>query len=461
MNDATLVNELMKLIGAANVVTDDRAKQQYGSDLTQDYTSSPRMIVFPNNEKEVMAIVHWANTHQVALVPSGGRTGYSGGAVAANHEVVVSLDKMNRIVRFNAVDRQLTCEAGTTTKRIQAYATARGYYYPVDYAATDTCHIGGNIATNAGGVHVIRYGSTRQWIAGLKVVTGKGDLLVLNRGLLKNSAGYDLRHLFIGSEGTLGLITEATIQLTTAPKKSKIFFCSTNHKKHFIDILQALQQVVTLIAYEFIDEKSMDAVTSSSELENPFPTPHAYYLLVTYESDANTDQLALNTITTLQQKGEISKILVSHSEQEAHHFWQFRLRVSTSLAPDLPYKYDIAVLPSKIPDFMDDIDNLFDEVYPHLDIVWWGHVGDGNLHLNILKPPQQPKESFFRECHAASEKIYALIASYQGTISAEHGIGLLKKPFLKYARSQAEIDSMRAIKQIFDPNHIMNPGKLL
>jgi FAD/FMN-containing dehydrogenase len=453
--------ELVDLLGENNVLQDAESKLLYGKDRTQNYSPNPLAIIFPNSEADVIAIVKFANEHKISIVPSGGRTGYSGGAVAKDNELVVSFEKMNRIIDFNADDRQITCEAGVTTKTIQDIAIQHGLYYPIDYAVVDTCQIGGNIATNAGGIHVIRYGSTSKWVAGLRVITGKGELLELNHGLIKNSSGYDLRQLFIGSEGTLGFIVSATLQLTTPPKKANTIFLAVKGKHHLINILNVFREILSLIAFEFFDQISFDEVIAVDKTCSPFKNSAPYYVLIDYEIEEFKDQKIINAIEACFNKEYISDFIISKDEEEKKYFWSFRLGISTSLVKYSPYKYDIAVLPSKISVFMDDINALFQEIYSNLKTVWWGHVGDGNLHLNILRPENLTVAEFFTYCQKASIHVYKTIQKHKGTVSAEHGIGLLKKPFLSYSKSETEITYMRNIKKIFDPNNIMNRGKLI
>ena len=214
---ATILAALTKILVPKDIATDSDTLSNYGKDWTRVYQPNPLAIVFPRDTDQVQSLVKIANEQGFGLVPSGGRTGLSGGAMSTNQEVVVSFDKMNHIGEFNAVDRSVVCQAGVITEQLQEFAAQQGLFYPVDFASSGSSQIGGNIATNAGGIKVIRYGLTRDWVAGLKVVTGKGDILELNNGLVKNATGYDLRHLFIGSEGTLGFITEATIRLMRPP----------------------------------------------------------------------------------------------------------------------------------------------------------------------------------------------------------------------------------------------------
>lgn len=461
MLNTTLISKFKKIVGESSVLTDEKSKFIYGKDLTQHYTPNPLAIVFPKSERHVLEIVKLANSTMTKLVPSGGRTGYSGGAVAKDLEIVVSFEKMNRIINFNEKDKIITCEPGATTKAIQDFALQKNLFYPIDFAASKTCQIGGNIATNAGGINVIRYGLTRNWVCGLKVITGNGDKLELNYGLAKNACGYDLRHLFIGSEGTLGFITEASLKLETPPAKTKVMIFSVPDKNHFIDILNSFQSALKIIAFEFFSDLAIRCMISESNLAHPFQSPTAYYVLLEYESNKNDDALAKIIIKNLLDKKVITHKLISKNLDQAHLFWRFRKEISMSLTQYSPYKYDIAVLPSNISSFMQDIDSIFNKIYADLKIIWFGHVGDGNLHLNILKPPQLSKNQFFDYCNKMSNELYCIIHKYKGTASAEHGIGLLKKEFLHFTKNEIEIDYMRSIKKIFDKNNILNPGKII
>ena len=226
MTNPALIDELKTLVEPGKVLTDADSLNAYGKDWTKHFAPAPTAIVFPKTIEQVQAIVRWANQHKIALVPSGGRTGLSAAAVAANGEVVVAFDYMNQILAFNEYDRTVVCQPGVVTKQLQQYAEDQGLYYPVDFASSGSSQLGGNIGTNAGGIKVIKYGMTRNWVLGLKVVTGKGDILELNKDMIKNATGYDLRHLFIGAEGTLGIITEVTVRLYGIPEAISAAVCS-------------------------------------------------------------------------------------------------------------------------------------------------------------------------------------------------------------------------------------------
>lgn len=378
-----LILRLIEIVGEDAVLTDPSVLQTYGKDLTR-LPALPMAIVFPQKEQQVVGLVQLANECLLPLVPSGGRTGYSGGAVARIDEVVVSFERMNQIVSFNKEDRQLTCQAGITVKTIQELAREHGLFYPVDYAAIDLAQIGGTVSTNAGGINVIHYGSTRRWIAGLKVVTGKGDLLTLNAGLLKSTAGYDFRHLFIGAEGTLGLITEVIVQLTSPPNPSRTAFLTVPNQQNFIKILTLLRRALIITSFEFFDHASMQSVCQANHLISPFKKDAPFYVLFNYEASDIKDAEANEKLQECAKSNLISEYLWSQNDIDVTNFWRFRIGISRSLQVQCPYKYDISVLPSRISSLMEALDHFFSSSYPHLKTVSWGHVGDGNIHLNVL-----------------------------------------------------------------------------
>ena len=275
-----LLEKLAEIVGAGWVKTDADDLQNYGKDWTKAYSANPVAIVLPSDTQEVIALVQLANLHEIALVPSGGRTGLSGGAVASNEELVVAFDRMNKILGFNPADRQAICEPGVVTEQLQQYAEAEGLFYPVDFASSGSSQLGGNVSTNAGGIKVIRYGMTREWVKGMKVVTGGGELLDLNRGLNKNATGYDFRHLFTGAEGTLGFIVELTVALTNKPKDPIVLVLGVEKMELIMQVLQAFQGKLDLTAFEFFSEKALKHVIEEKQLQRPFDTESDFYALV-------------------------------------------------------------------------------------------------------------------------------------------------------------------------------------
>ena len=456
-----IIPQLIEIVGEGNVSTDDSDLNAYGRDWTRFYEPDPLAIVFVRSIDQVIALVNLARTEQVGLVPSGGRTGLSGGACATAGEIVVSFDKMNKILEFDAADSSVTMEPGVITADLQAFADQQGLHYPVDFASSGSSQIGGNIATNAGGIRVVRYGLTRDQVSGLKVVTGKGELLSLNKGLTKNATGYDLRHLFIGSEGTLGFIVEATLQLSKTPSSQTVVLLAVGEMADCLNILTTFRSTVELSAFEFFSQNALNHVLANSELTEPFREQSPYYVLLEFEQSAdNSLDQALSAFNYCTEKGWADDGIVASSDKQNAELWQYRERISESISPRTPYKTNVSVRISQVPKFLQQIDELVSRLYPRFEIVWFGHIGDGNLHLNILRPDEMAIDSFKSQCDTVSELLLELVEEFGGSISAEHGVGLLKKNQLHFTRSEQEIDAMRAIKAIFDPSGIMHPGKL-
>ncbi|MFT3929412.1 MAG: FAD-binding oxidoreductase [Spongiibacteraceae bacterium] len=459
--DTRLLAQLEAIVGADKVTTAPDDLQRFGRDWTKAYPPAPSAIVFPRSVEQVQALVKWANAERVALVPSGGRTGLSGGAVALNGEVVVAFDYMNKISDFNALDRTAVCGAGVVTEQLQQFAEEQGLYYPVDFASAGSSQIGGNISTNAGGIKVIRYGMTRDWVAGLKVVTGSGDILDLNRGLIKNNAGYDLRQLFIGAEGTLGFICEATMQFTRPPVDLTVLVLGVPEFKNIMDVLHTFQNKLDLTAFEFFSDKALEKVVAHQGLQKPFDTPAAFYALLEFEKlNDDVEAQAMELFEHCVEQGWVVDGVMSQSIEQLQNLWRLREDISETISRWTPYKNDIATVISKIPGFIDEVDAVVQHEYPDFEIIWFGHIGDGNLHLNILKPDNLPIAEFHERCHGVSKRVFDIVQRYHGSVSAEHGVGLLKKDYLQYGRSAVEIELMKSVKRVFDPNGIMNPGKI-
>ena len=442
------------------VKTDAGDLEAWGRDWTRNFEVAPSAVVFPATVDEVIAVTRLANERGLALVPSGGRTGLSGGAVASDGEVVVSFDRMNRILGFDSVDRIVRCQAGVVTAALQQYAAERGLFYPVDFASSGSSQIGGNIATNAGGIRVIRYGLTRDWIAGLKVVTGAGEVLDCNNGLVKNATGYDLRHLFIGAEGTLGFIVEADVRLLPPPPAQRVLVLGLSRAANLLRLLELAQRELTVSAFEFFSELALAKVIAHRRLKRPFAQPAPFYALIEFDADADAENAALDLFARSTELGWVSDGVMSQSDAQAGTLWALREGISESIAPLTPYKNDLSVRISEVPGFLEEIDRIVGERYPDFEVCWYGHIGDGNLHLNILKPDDLSIDEFYARCHRISPTLFEAVRARRGSISAEHGVGLLKRDFLEFSRSPEEIGLMRALKAVFDPNGVMNPGKL-
>lgn len=450
---------LEQIFSDKQIRRDAESLKEWGSDWTRGFDIAPSAVVFPQSNEQVVELVKFAMQERVSLVPSGGRTGLSGGAVATAGEVVVSFDKMNQILDFNAEDRVVTCQAGVITQTLQEFAAARDLFYPVDFASSGSSQVGGNVSTNAGGIKVIRYGLTRDWVAGMRVVTGTGALLNCNAGLVKNATGYDLRHLMIGAEGTLGLICEVDMHLTEPPPPQTVMVVGVPNVADLLNVLSAFAARVKLSAFEFFSDLALAKVQAHRDLPQPLAESVAFYALLEFDEAAL--DAASEAFEACMNAGWVVDGVISQSAQQAANLWQLREGISESIAPYTPYKNDLSVRIHEVPEFLAEVDQFVANSYPGFEVCWYGHIGDGNLHLNILRPEHLSVEEFMAKGHEMSPGIFSLIAARNGSISAEHGVGLLKKDFLNYSRSAAEIELMRGIKALFDPHQIMNPGKLL
>jgi len=459
MTDPRLSSLLQDCPGL-RLTTEPADLEHYGRDWTRRWTPAPLAIALPGSVDEVQAILRWASTHRVAVVPSGGRTGLSGGAVAAHGELVLSLERMNKPLAFDAVDRTLTVQAGMALEAVHNAALEHGLIYPVDFAARGSCSIGGNVATNAGGIRVIRYGNTREWIAGLKVVTASGELLELNKGLIKNSSGYDFRQLLIASEGTLGVIVEATLRLTDPPPASNVMLLALPSFEVLMQVFAAFRERLQLQAFEFFTDRALEHVLAHGA-QAPFEQVHPFYVVTEFAAgDEAQEAAAMAAFETCMEQGWVSDGVVSASDAQAAQLWRLREGITEAVAPYKPYKNDVSVRISAMPAFMAETQALIGQAYPQFDVVWFGHIGDGNLHINVLKPDATEDAEFLTQCEHVTKLLAQVLARFDGSISAEHGIGLVKKGYLDSTRSAPEIALMKAVKRAFDPQGLLNPGKL-
>jgi len=453
-----LLERLKSIVGASNLLTSKAELDHFGVDRTSFWAPRACAVVRPNSVEQVRSIVLFAIETNLAIVPSGGRTGLSGGAVAANGELVLVMDRLNKVLDYRSSDRAVTVEAGIITANLQAFAEKNKLFYPVDFASSGSSQIGGNIATNAGGIRVLRYGMTRDWVLGLKVVTGAGEILDLNRGLVKNNSGYDLRHLFIGSEGTLGVICEATLQLTQPPQDSTVMVLGLSDFSAVVSVFELFEGKIDLSACEFFSQLALDRVVAHRGYTSPFDTGAPFYVLFEFEADSSNQ--AESCFQRALEQGWVVDGVISQNSIQAQSLWKLREDISDTLWQWQPYKNDLSVRVSDMPNFIKQVEQLVSDGYSEFELVWYGHVGDGNLHLNILKPEAMNSDDFLARCEPVSHEICNLLVAFGGSISAEHGIGLLKKDYLKYTRSAAEVEIMRKMKKIFDPKGILNPGKV-
>jgi FAD/FMN-containing dehydrogenase len=465
-----LVEVLAGIVGAAAVLTASDDLAYYGSDRCRGgWPVAPRCIVLPRTVEQVQAVVSACAAAGAAIVPSGGRTGLVGAATATAGEVVVSLERMHRILEVDATGLTLRCEAGVTVEAVQRAAAEVGLMYPVDFAAKGTAQIGGSIATNAGGVRVLRYGSTRAWVLGLDVVVASGELLQLGGALVKDNTGYDLRQLFVGSEGTLGIVVGAVLRLCPPPAATVVALCAVPDEARLLDLFAHVRGGgVTCSAFECFDAGALRAVLAHKRLASgPFNPPSPQHALVEFEVAAPGDAMlqavqdrVAELLADAHEDGLVSDAALAGTPQQARDLWSLREDVSESLHRHRPHKSDVTLPIARLAEFVPAWRELVAARLPGAVPVIFGHIGDGNLHLNLLAPPDEDPAAWHARCEAFDAEAYALVGRFAGSVSAEHGIGLLKREHLHHTRSAAQVELMRAIKRALDPRGLFNPGKI-
>jgi FAD/FMN-containing dehydrogenase len=415
-------------------------------------------LVRPRSTDEVSRFLKLANAEGVAVVPSGGRTGLAGGAVAKAGEVVLSLERMRAMESVDTLALTVRVQAGAVTEAVHQHCAPHGLFWPVDFASKGSSQVGGNIATNAGGVRVIRYGLTRQWVLGLTVVLADGSVLELNGALEKNNTGVDLRQLFIGSEGILGVITGATLKLTRLPAATSVLLFALPSLEAVLTLFEAARQgPFTVSAFEFFTDRCLRRLQAHRKVKAPFDREAPFYVLLEVEGAAPETWLQ-----GLFDRGLVLDGTLGLDAEQARALWTYREGISESLsATGLPHKNDIALPVAALHAFCAELTALLEQRYPGWELCLFGHIGDGNLHVNIMKPDGLTKEAFLQKTHAVDADLFDLVRVHQGSVSAEHGIGLLKREWLGHTRSAKEIALMRALKTALDPNGILNPGKVL
>ena len=446
-----MLSDLSSIFSHDQILTDPESLKTYGKDWLKYFEPKAQAIVFPKSTAQVQKLVQWARKNKVGLIPSGGRTGLSGAAVALKNEVVVSFERMNQILSLNETDRIIHIEPGVITETLQKYLWDKGHYYPVDFAARGSSQIGGNVATNAGGVKVLRYGLTRDQVASLEVVTGSGEILQLGNDLIKNATGLDLRHLFIGSEGILGFITKIGIKYTHQPKPLTVLLLSLPNLDSVMKVFEKFRAKLPLTAFEFFSDKALDIVCEYTHLVSPLTTKAPNYLLIEVENtDPSVNDEILKTFESCLEEELVLDGTIAQNETQARTFWRFREDISEATASYSPYKNDVSVRVSQVPQFLNEVDALLKKHYPSFKVVWFGHIGDGNMHINILKPSDLTKEEFVKSCEKVNDLLFQVIGTMRGSVSAEHGVGLTKKNYLKFSKSSEEINLMKSIKNLFD-----------
>lgn len=440
-------------------------REHWGRDWTRFNEPAPVAVVFPRSAKDLSELLKYCSSRGQSVVPSGGRTGLAGGAVAAGGELVVNLAKLLRISPVDPAAGTIRVEAGAITKNIQDAAREAGLYWPIDLASAGSSQIGGNIATNAGGLHVIRYGHVRRWVQSLEVVLMNGDILELNGDLDKNNTGYDMRNLFVGSEGTLGFVTAATLKLCEAPRELKTFLWALPSLAVGLEVLGELRSRSLMIhSFEVFSKNCYELVQRVRGFAKPFAEEAPYYLL--FELDTFLSPSMAEAMEAWMEdffsRSTVREGFLASSPSDARSFWAWRENITESLSMTAKvYKNDLAVPIKTMPAFARELEEMAGKWFGPENLFLFGHLGDGSLHVNLAKPAAMDPVEFRARCEEHNHELFALVQRHRGSIAAEHGIGLLKRDFLQYSKSPEEIALMRAVKELFDPKGLMNPGKLL
>lgn len=453
---------LLNLLGDRRVVNDPSQLKDWASDWTKPAHVDAACVVFPNSTEEVSKILAYCFEHRLAVVPSGGRTGLAGGAVAAKGEIILSLSRMNKLLNIDPVGLTVEVEAGMTTQALQESVAAHNLFYGIDLSARGSSQIGGNIATNAGGLKYIRYGGTREQVLGLEVVLADGRVMDLQRALRKNNSGYNLTQLFVGSEGTLGVITKAILKVERQPKDLKVACLSVEDPAKISEILRlSHKENLCLSAFEFFTDKALQIeLKMFPNFRSPFTNPSPYYVLIEIEENLGSLELS-DFLEKLFEADCIVDGVLASSTQEFKDLWALRENITESLSHwGHVRKNDISVNVKDLATFFQKATEFEKDKDKAIELVLFGHVGDGNIHVNYSGDKKLSHEEFVQKAKVMEKKVFSLIKELKGSISAEHGIGLLKKADLSYTVSELELAHMKEIKKVFDPRNILNPAKI-
>jgi len=465
-----LVDRLKAIVGERGIVAEAREREPYENDWRDQYHGRAAAVVKPANTEEVARVVSLLAQARVAMVPQGGNTSLCGASVPdeSGTQVVINLSRMNRVRQVDADNNTMTVEAGCVLANLQKVADEHGRLFPLSLGAEGSCEIGGNLSTNAGGTAVLRYGNTRELVLGLEVVLPDGQVWDGLRGLRKDNTGYDLKHLFVGAEGTLGIITAAVLKLFAKPRSRATALAAIDNPAAAVALLSKLRETCgeRITGYELISRICVDLVLRHiAGSRDPFAQAHPWYVLVelsdSTEGEALTGLLQ-ESLGDAAESGTIRDAVVAASEAQRDALWKMREDITEAQKLDgVSIKHDVSVPVSRVPELIARASAALAARFPDIRIVAFGHVGDGNIHYNCSKSERQEAAQFFLEAPEVNHVVYEVVSSLGGSISAEHGLGVLKREEIKRYKSALELDLMRAIKKTLDPHGLMNPGKVL
>jgi FAD/FMN-containing dehydrogenase len=465
-----LREQLRGILGADGLVAEGPPSAPYNTDHRRLYQGRALAVVRPRSVAEVSQVLALCNAARVAVVPHGGNTGYCGGATPddSGRQLVLSLERLNHIRSLDAANHSLVAEAGCLLAQVQAAAADAQRLFPLSLGSEGSCQIGGNLSTNAGGTSVLRYGMMRDLVLGLEVVLPDGRVLAALSGLRKDNTGYDIRSLFLGAEGTLGVITAATLKLFPQIHARATALVAVPHLRAALDLLGRLRSASSdrVCSFEVMPRLALElTVRHIAGCSDPFATPHPWYALCELESARAGDPLPdilAEALEAALSEGLIIDAVLTRSEREREALWKMRESIPEAQRRAGPgLKHDISVPVSRLADFVARAAPWIAANVPDGQLVAYGHAGDGNLHFNVSAAPGADAVRFLARGAAVQRAVHELVQEFGGSFSAEHGIGRLKVGELERYTSPVELSLMRAIKQAFDPHHIMNPGKVL
>ena len=465
-----LLERIARIVGAQRLLSAPDALEPYLTDHRELYHGRAFAVAQPETAEQVAQLLALCNEQRIGVVPQGGNTGYCGGATPdeSGTQLVISLARLNRIRAVDALNDSLIAEAGCVLADIQRTAEEAQRYFPLSLGSQGSCQIGGNLSTNAGGVHVLRYGMMRELVLGLEVALADGRLLSCLSRLRKDNTGYDIKSLFLGAEGTLGIITAASLKLFPRIRATATAFIAVRDPQAAVELLVRLREASgeRVSAFELIPRLAVQlTVRHVPGVRDPLETPHDWYVLCELTSGRAADELDAMLTETLGpalEQGLIEDALIVRNERERAELWKLRETIPAAQRRDgASLKHDIAVPITSIAPFIERAGRWVHDNVPDGRLIAYGHVGDGNLHFNINQAAATDRTAFLARGETVKRAIHDLVREFEGTISAEHGIGRLKVGELERYATPVELELMRTVKHAFDPNGILNPGKVL
>jgi FAD/FMN-containing dehydrogenase len=464
-----LLERISAIVGGNGVIADPADLAPYVTEPRGAYHGRALCLVRPRSAEDVASVLALCNGAGVGVVPQGGNTGLVGGQTPddSGAQIILSLQKLDRIREVDPASDTMTVEAGVILARAQQAAEAAGRYFPLSLAAEGSCTIGGNLATNAGGVHVIAYGTARDLVLGLEVALADGRIFSGLSKLRKDNTGYDLTRLFIGSEGTLGVITAATLKLFPLPRSRATAFVGVADPKAALGLLTLAKARAgsALVAFELIARIGVDFVLRhQSGVRDPLATAHPWYVLIELASPAEggMEEVLTDLLGEAVERGIAEDAAIAATLEQRAGLWRLRETLPEAQKPEGgSIKHDISVPIECVPAFLDEADELLRHHVPGARPVPFGHMGDGNIHYNISQPEGGDARTFLARREEVNALVHGLAAKFAGSISAEHGVGRLKRDLLQAVKDPVALDLMRAIKATLDPAGVLNPGKLL